>query len=192
MLITLNVNSAILFTWMVLVIVWLAGLASTKATVHKQPTAARTLHVAILLLGYFMVGLKWFGVGWLGMRFAPSLPSLPLVGLALTIAGCLFAIWARLTLGANWSGRATVKADHELIVKGPYALARHPIYTGLLVAFAGTALTFGEWRCVVGFALIASGFAIKMTQEERLMMQTFPLEYPKYRQRVKALIPGVL
>lgn len=187
-----TIHSAILFTWLVLGIVWLAGLRFTKRTMRAQPKAARMFHVAILLLGYFMLGLRRFGVGWLGARFVPSTETLPVIGLALTIAGCLFAIWARLTLGANWSGRATVKVDHELVVKGPYALARHPIYTGLLVAFAGTALAGGEWRCVVGFALVAFGFALKMTQEEHLMMQTFPEAYPRYRQRVKALIPGIL
>ena len=96
-----------------------------------------------------------------------------------------------MTLGNNWSGRATVKAGHELIVSGPYSLARHPIYTGLLLASIGTALATAEWRCILGLALIVSGFAAKIGQEEKLMMQTFPDAYPRYRQRVKALIPGV-
>jgi protein-S-isoprenylcysteine O-methyltransferase Ste14 len=110
----------------------------------------------------------------------------------LTIAGCLFAIWARITLGANWSGRATVKAGHELITAGPYALARHPIYTGLLTACIGTAIGYGERRCLVGLLLIVLGFVIKMGQEERLMLETFPDAYAAYRRRVKALVPGVL
>jgi protein-S-isoprenylcysteine O-methyltransferase Ste14 len=125
------------------------------------------------------------------MRFLSAAPALGYIGLALTAAGCGFAIWARLTLGSNWSGRATVKAGHELIVSGPYALARHPIYTGLLVAAAGTALARGEWRCILGIALIIIAFLIKMSHEEKLMLQTFPDAYPRYRQRVKALIPGL-
>jgi protein-S-isoprenylcysteine O-methyltransferase Ste14 len=126
------------------------------------------------------------------MRFLPSVPGLPLAGLALTITGCAFAIWARLTLGANWSGRATVKAGHELVIKGPYALARHPIYTGLLLASVGTGLAIGEWRCLLGLALLAIVFIAKIGQEEKLMLQTFPEAYPRYRRCVKALIPGLL
>lgn len=97
-----------------------------------------------------------------------------------------------MTLGANWSGRATVKAGHELIVRGPYALAHHPIYTGLLLALAETILALGRWRGLVGFAIVVAALAVKMRQEKRLMEQTFPTDYPAYRQRVKALIPGVL
>ena len=121
----------------------------------------------------------------------PETRLFEIAGFVLTLAGCLFAVWARVTLGGNWSGRATVKADHQLIVSGPYSLARHPIYTGLLLAATGTALAHGEWRCVLGIALIVLAFAIKIGQEEKLMLQTFPHAYPQYRQRVKALIPGV-
>ncbi len=70
-------------------------------------------------------------------------------------------------------------------------MARHPIYTGLLLAAAGTALARGEWRCILGIVLIALAFAIKIGQEEKLMLETFPLAYPQHRQRVKALIPGL-
>jgi len=123
--------------------------------------------------------------------FPGSFPT-QYAGLAVTAAGCLFAIWARLTLGANWSGRATVKQDHQLIVEGPYRLARHPIYTGLSLASLGTALAIGEWRCVLGLIIILLALLVKMSQEERLMMETFPQAYPQYRRRVKALIPGLI
>jgi protein-S-isoprenylcysteine O-methyltransferase Ste14 len=55
----------------------------------------------------------------------------------------------------------------------------------------GTALAVGEWRCILGLIIIVLMFLVKMSQEERLMMETFPAAYPEYRQRVKALIPGV-
>lgn len=188
---TLNVQAAIGYTWETLGLVWLVGLAFTKRTIRSLPSGARIFHLALAMLGFFLLGSAFFDVGWLGRRFLPSDPPLQLAGLCITVAGCLFAIWARVTLGANWSGRATVKADHELIVTGPYALARHPIYTGLLIAAAGTGLASGKMRCLLGFMLITLALFIKMSQEERLMVQTFPVAYPAYRRRVKALIPGV-
>lgn len=188
---TFNLNAAIGYCWAVLAFVWLVGLAFTKRTVRSQAAGSRLFHMALALLGFMLVGSRYFRQGWLGVRFLPDTPLLAAAGFALTLAGCLFAIWARVTLGGNWSGRATVKANHELVVSGPYSLARHPIYTGLLLAAAGTALARGEWRCILGIALISLAFAVKIGQEEKLMLLTFPHAYPQYRQRVKALIPGV-
>lgn len=188
---TFNVDSAIGYTWEALGLVWLVGLAFTKRTVRSQSYGTRVFHLALVLLGFALTGSQYFRQGWLGMRFLPDTPAWAVTGLALTLVGCLFATWARLTLGSNWSGRATVKAGHELVVSGPYALARHPIYTGLLLAAGGTGLAHGEWRCILGIVLLGLAFAIKIAQEEKLMLQTFPLAYPQYRRRVRALIPGV-
>jgi len=187
----LNVDAAIRYAWEALALVWLVGLAFTKRTVRSQAPGTRLFHLALIVLGFTLLSDRWLTQGWLGMRFLPSLHSLAVVGLALTIAGCAFAIWARLVLGSNWSGRATVKADHQLMTGGPYAIARHPIYTGLLVAVVGTALADGEWHAFMAVITILLAFVVKMSQEERLMIQTFPAEYPAYRHRVKALIPGI-
>ena len=184
--------SAIGYTWESLAVVWLIGLAFTKRVVRRQPAAARLFTLAVALTGFSLLGSTWFSGSWLATRFLPQNGLLEFSGLAITIAGCLFAIWARIALGGNWSGQATVKADHELVTRGPYALARHPIYTGLLAGAIGTAIAVGEIRCIAGTVLIVLAFIIKMSQEESLMTQTFPEEYPRYRQRVKALIPGVL
>ena len=190
---TWDADAVTMLSWEALGIVWLIGLAFTKRTVKAQPDATRVFQMAVILLGYCLLGLgsNWLQSGWLGMRYLPVNFAFREVGAAMTLAGCLFAIWARVTLGGNWSGRATVKEGHTLIVKGPYAIARHPIYTGLLLASFGTALAVGQWRCILGLAILVPMFLVKMSQEERLMMETFPAAYPEYRQRVKALIPGV-
>ena len=150
----INVSSAIAYPWEALGLVWLAGMAFTKRTVVRQPGGARLFHLALVLIGFTLLGSHWFEYGWFATRFMPYARAVEFIGLALTIAGCLFAIWARLTLGSNWSGQATVKAGHELVAKGPYALARHPIYTGLVTASFGTVLAIGEMRCIFGFVII--------------------------------------
>ncbi|MDE3148737.1 MAG: isoprenylcysteine carboxylmethyltransferase family protein [Acidobacteriota bacterium] len=159
---------------------------------RSQSEGTRIFHLALAFLGFALLGSHWFESGWLGTHFVPAARGVQLAGLALTLAGCLFAGWARIVLGGNWSGRVTVKAGHELVVTGPYALARHPIYTGIAVASAGTALAVGEWRCLVGIVVILLALLVKMSQEERLMAQAFPEAYPLYCRRVKALIPGLL
>lgn len=189
---TFNAYSAIVWTWEALGLLWLVGYAFTKRTERVQSLGARDLYIALGLLGFAMLGFSWFDRGWLGMRFVPEGKDIILAGFLLTLAGALFAAWARLTLGANWSSRPSIKSGHELIIRGPYALARHPIYSGLLTAAAGTALAVGKWRAIFGLAFLLFAFALKMGKEEQLMMQTFPDKYPSYRKRVKALIPGVL
>lgn len=186
-----RIDSIILYMWIALGLFWLAGMMFTKRTARAQPLGARSLHLIIVLPGYLLLVDPRFAIGWLGARFAPAEPATWITGLAITVAGCLFAACARLTLGANWSGRVTLKQDHELVTSGPYALARHPIYTGLILGAAGTALAIGEWRCAIGLVLVAFAFVTKIRQEEPVMLQAFPDAYPAYRKRVKALIPGI-
>ncbi|UWZ84173.1 methyltransferase family protein [Occallatibacter riparius] len=189
---TIDIHAAIGGTWATLGLVWAVGFPFTRKTVRSQPSGARVFHLALALLGFSLLGSTWFRAGWLGQRFMTDSRELALAGVLMTMIGCAFAIWARITLGANWSGRATVKAGHELITSGPYAVARHPIYTGLLTACVGSMIASGEWRCVLGLVMVTLALAIKIGQEERLMLETFPQAYAAYRQRVKALIPGVL
>jgi len=190
----LHLDSWIQYTWEILGTVWLIGLAFTKRNVSPGTGSGFSilLQRVVFVLGFFLVASDLFQRGWLGTAFLAETYAMQATGFFLTVLGCLFAIWARLALGANWSGTANVKQGHQLIVKGPYRLTRHPIYTGILVACVGTALGIGQWRCLAGLIVISLGLVLKMSQEERLMMATFPEGYPQYRRRVKALIPGIL
>lgn len=113
------------------------------------------------------------------------------IGLSLDLAGIALAIWARLTLGDNWSGFITVKRGHTLVQRGPYAVIRHPIYTGLLLAMAGTALTVGRAASYLGVALGLAAFLIRVRDEDAVMAEEFPAAHRTYRARTKALIPFV-
>jgi protein-S-isoprenylcysteine O-methyltransferase len=101
----------------------------------------------------------------------------------------LFAGWARLFLGGNWSSNVTLKQNHTLVQSGPYRIVRHPIYTGLLVALLGTAVVLGELRCFLGVLLAAIAWKIKSMSEETLMVQQFGDQYARYREQVKGLVP---
>jgi len=92
----------------------------------------------------------------------------------------------------NWSQAVTLKEDHELITSGPYALVRHPIYTGLLIAFAGSAIARGEWRGLLAVALVFVALWRKLKLEERWMRSHFGEAYETYSRRVSALLPYVI
>jgi protein-S-isoprenylcysteine O-methyltransferase Ste14 len=189
-----DIPAAIATMWKALGVIWLVGMVWQRpaAIVLRQSRSSWLFQTAIAALGFGLLVTNWFRFGWLAARFVPQSLWVEYAGFALTLAGCLFAIWARVVLGGNWSSQITLQQGHSLIEEGPYTLARHPIYLGFVLAFVGTVLVVGEVRALFGLVLILVRLAWKMSQEEKLMLQAFPSEYPEYRRRVKALIPGVL
>ena len=128
--------------------------------------------------------------GWLGQTVVPwQGHGQYLAGLVLVALGLGFSAWARALLGRNWSGTVTVKTGHELIVAGPYRLVRHPIYTGLLLAFLGTAVAQDQWRALLALLLVWLSFWRKWRLEEHFMQDTFGDRYRAYRAKVPAVVP---
>lgn len=128
----------------------------------------------------------------LNHRVIPHVEALAWSGALLCIVGLIFCIWARFTLGRNWSAVVTLKGGHELITSGPYAFVRHPIYTGLLTMFVATVIVFGHIAAMIAMPLVFVSFWIKLHHEETLMLNQFPNEYPAYQRRVKRLIPFII
>jgi len=130
-----------------------------------------------------------------GSRIAFQAPihSIPLgiLGDILCAAGVAFAIWARVHLGRNWGMPMTLREGHELVTSGPYALVRHPIYTGFLLAMLGSAFAVDPYWIII-FVLAGIYFICSARTEEKAMVKQFPGEYPAYMKRTKMLIPFVL
>jgi protein-S-isoprenylcysteine O-methyltransferase Ste14 len=116
---------------------------------------------------------------------------LQVVGTVLFAAGLALAVWARIYLGQNWGMPMTRKEEPELVTSGPYRYVRHPIYSGLLLAVLGTALATNLYLLI---ALVIAGayFVYSASVEERLMTDSFPGAYGKYKAATKMLIPFVL
>jgi protein-S-isoprenylcysteine O-methyltransferase Ste14 len=121
----------------------------------------------------------------------PLVMSFQWIGLLLGWIGLGWTVWARHTLGKNWSGRVTLKQNHELIQRGPYAWVRHPIYAGLLLFLFGTVLITGQLFSLIGLILSATGYWLKLQMEEELLKKAFPEEYVNYAHRVKRIFPGI-
>jgi len=171
---------------------WWAASFNVKAAARREPMLSRVLHIAPLVLAVFLLFPQRSPIEALGEPFMPAAVWSFWVGAALTTVGLLFAVWARVHIGRNWSGTITVKEDHDLITSGPYSLVRHPIYTGLLLALSGFALARGEWRGIVAVALATWAFWRKLRIEERWMREQFGAAYEEYSRRVAALIPFVV
>jgi protein-S-isoprenylcysteine O-methyltransferase Ste14 len=171
---------------------WIAAARNVKATRRRESYASRLGQIVPIVFAAALLALDRQELGGLGARFLPDTPAVYWIGLLMAGAGLGFAVWARAHLGSNWSARVTVKEDHELIRSGPYAIVRHPIYTGLLFALLGTAISFGQWRGLVAFACVTISLLLKLRTEERFMRETFPDQYPRYRAEVSTLIPFVV
>jgi protein-S-isoprenylcysteine O-methyltransferase Ste14 len=178
--------------WTSLVLVWAAGSFKTKRAARTESRVSRGIELAFVLSAYALLFSSYASVGPLAIRFVPVSLTIEYVGVAIAFFGAAVAIWARLLLGRNWSAAVTIKENHELIRRGPYAFVRHPIYSGLLLAFAGTAITVGEVRGLVAVILAFIGWRMKSRVEEAFMMAQFGAEYEKYSNEVKALVPFVL
>lgn len=109
---------------------------------------------------------------------------------AVAALGLLFTWWARLYLGRLWSSSVTQKTVHRVVDTGPYAIVRHPIYTGLIAAVFATAAMNGAVVGLAGAALMTVGFWLKARLEERFLRQQLGAgAYDSYRRRVPMLIP---
>lgn len=181
----------IVWLWIALAVVWAAWASGAKRTTRREPAAASVLHLAILMLSLGLVFKTSFRPGPLNAFFIAPTPFVEWAGLALTAAGIGIAVFARAFLGRNWSGTVTVKADHRLVRRGPYAVVRHPIYSGLTLALLGTALFYARVGALLGVALAVFGWRLKSYTEEAFMEREFGAEYAEYKRRVRALIPMV-
>lgn len=179
-------------SWAVYCIVWLVASFAVKRDVAQKQNWWRRwwllrLAAAFVAVGIVNVLLRSGGYSWQ----SAAIPNRYLLdaGALLTFCGIALAIWARLYLGRNWSGSPSLKEDHALVTSGPYALVRHPIYTGILVAIFGSSLASPVWFIL--FVIVGSMFIRRIGIEEKLMMQTFPQLYPDYKKHTFALVPWV-
>jgi protein-S-isoprenylcysteine O-methyltransferase Ste14 len=177
--------------WILFAVIWLLAAFATKHTVYQESRLQRLRYTMPILLGGFLLTKGHRLSDPLNHRVIPHVEALAWTGVVLCIAGLAFCIWARFTLGRNWSGVVTLKGGHELITSGPYTLVRHPIYTGLLTMFVATVIVLGHFAGIIAMPFVFVSFWIKLRHEEKLMLKQFSNEYAAYQQRVKRLIPFV-
>lgn len=180
---------ALLTIWMVWLIIWCVWALRTKSVQKGESVVSEAAHQLPLIVALVMLWPWRLPFGLLGGQI---LPPLHWAGVALTASGMLFMVWARISIGTNWSGRVTIKQEHELIDRGPYGVVRHPIYTGLLAAYVFTGLTWGDWRGLVAVLIALAALWRKLRLEESFLTEQFGDAYRDYRKRTWALMPYIL
>jgi protein-S-isoprenylcysteine O-methyltransferase Ste14 len=181
---------SIVVCWCAFAATWLAaenhnlGRAPEERTRSWFGTAVPPALIIVVVVNLAVPRTEWRSLAFYA-------PPVRILGLVILLAATAFTIWARLALGVMWSGAPAVKQEHKLRTSGPYNVTRHPIYTGMLGMLLGCLLVSGGGRWIVPFPVFLVLLEIKLHIEERLMQAEFPDDYPRYRQRVPQLVPGL-
>lgn len=175
--------------WIAFLIYWRIKAVDTKTTQRLEPAASGILRLLAILIAVVLLSTTRIPVRWLYIQLWPAGFWPFWLGAAVTVAGLLFAIWARVHLGRNWSSSVTIKEGHELITSGPYAMARHPIYTGILTGFLGTVIALSQMRGLIAFVLIFLVLWLKLRREEQWMRSQFGETYAAYAHKTASLVP---
>jgi protein-S-isoprenylcysteine O-methyltransferase Ste14 len=174
---------ALTLIWLAWVVSWVAAASWAAKTVERPrgQTAYRILTTLglVLLFFFWRVPRVWrFDNGW----------QWALAGVA--ALGFVLCWWARLHMGKLWSASITFKEDHRVVDNGPYALVRHPIYTGISLAAFATALQEGSLIALAGAAILTWGWYVKARIEEDFLRTELGAQaYDAYAARVPMLVP---
>ena len=178
--------------WIAFFIYWRIKAVNTKTTQRLEPVASRILRVVTLLIAIVLFSTTRIPLRWLYLQPWPAGLWPFWLGATVMVVGLLFAVWARVCLGGNWSSEVTIKQGHELITTGPYAVVRHPIYTGILTGLLGTAIALSQVRGFIAFVLCFLILWLKLRMEEQWMRSQFGETYATYAHQTAALVPYLL
>ncbi|MBR0777097.1 isoprenylcysteine carboxylmethyltransferase family protein [Bradyrhizobium diazoefficiens] len=148
----------------------------------------------VFMVVFVAAMLAWLAaMGLDRRRHASDMPvTLHAVGFVLFLAATILILRV---FRANSFAAPVVKLQSEraqrVISTGPYAHVRHPMYSGMMLFFAGMPLLLGSWWGLAMLPLFLALFAIRIRIEERTLRDGLP-GYADYAGRVRyRLLPGV-
>jgi protein-S-isoprenylcysteine O-methyltransferase Ste14 len=178
------VDFVIVIGWVVFWAYWLFSARNIKPG-RDQGSWFTGIRVGVIILIVFLGRSVGFGP-----HKAQESWALAGAGVAIWLLGLAFAVWARLYIGRNWGMPMTQAENPELVTTGPYHFVRHPIYTGIILGAAGTALAITLFG-LIAVVVLAGFFIYSAASEERYLTKMFPDAYPDYKRHSKMLIPFV-
>jgi protein-S-isoprenylcysteine O-methyltransferase Ste14 len=188
---TTSAGQFIAVCWLTFFIVWIVAAFWTKRTVERAGWWSGWWMWVILAA--FVLSRRRAVPFAGGATMWHATETLGIVADVIAGIGLFVALWARASLGTNWSADVVFKERHELIERGPYRFVRHPIYTGVLLMLFGTVILSGRLMGLILLGISIVGLSVKARREERLLTRRFPEAYRRYRAKVKAaIIPFVI
>lgn len=179
---------AMLVLWAFWAITWFIAAIWSKRASARPGFASELGYRVLTAIGAVIFFVLPQRVASSQLWATPGAVMWALVGLE--AAGFAFCWWARIHLGSLWSSTVTRKEGHRIVDTGPYAIVRHPIYTGIITALIATTLARGTSLAIVGAGLIILGLWMKARLEEQFLRRELGENaYDAYRRRVPMLVP---
>lgn len=175
--------------WVLLNLYWALASRKMKPALGGVTVGGVTAWL-FSLMEFVVYALPLSSVPLLGWRWAPHFATVEVLGAMMCALGVGFAIWSRHVLAGSWNNIPRLRDAHALVTHGPYAIVRHPIYFGFMLSTVGLILVLLEVRALVLFVDLVVFFR-KMEPEEKILRQTYPIEYPEYELKVKRLLPFI-
>jgi len=177
----------------------LAGMA--RGLRRPQGRTTGLARQIMTLPDYLLISGGFFGTCYLLWRPLPLALSAPArtvtlaLGALLLFPGLALVLWGRFTLGEMYnvssSMGAQLYADHRLITHGPFALVRHPMYLGIILASAGGLLIYRTWTLLFTTVTFL-GLALRARREEQALAAEFGEQWEEYCRQVPGWIPRIL
>src|SRR5215211_6103264 len=140
----------------------------------------------VAFLAIFLVSAFDHRFGWSDVPLVAVV-----VGDLLLVVGLLIVF---LVFRANTFAAATIDVDNaqRVIATGPYALVRHPMYSGALLILLGTPPALGSWWGLLPVVLLAAVIIWRLLDEGAVLTRRLP-GYAAYRRSVRwRLVPGIV
>lgn len=149
-----------------------------------------------LALLWIMIALGLSAGNFIRFSSAGSIGAPPAlfqsVALAFLLSGLALRWIAILTLGRFFTPNVAIHPGQRVIRTGVYRYIRHPAYSGLLLAFLGLGVAFGNWlSLLVIFIPIMAALLYRIRVEESALVEMLGREYADYRKATKRLVPGI-
>lgn len=127
----------------------------------------------MVMVALFLVGgdLLLAGGTWLGAVAVP--PVVVVCGLVGMVGGSALFVWARRSLGGNYSPCFASRRPYSVVRHGAYRWLRHPMYVGNLATIAGAVAASGSWLLGIAWSVVACAYW-RAARDENALLHAVP------------------
>jgi protein-S-isoprenylcysteine O-methyltransferase Ste14 len=146
------------------------------------------------LKGYLFVAAQFAALTVIVLAPAGDLPwrgnpVTEFFGQVLVLGGLGLVVWAGIALGRSLTAHPMPNSRSALQTDGPYRIARHPIYSGLLSFAIGAAIAGASWLHIAAALTLIVVLTAKARFEEAFLVELYGDAYITYARHVGRFVP---
>jgi protein-S-isoprenylcysteine O-methyltransferase Ste14 len=160
---------------------------------QRAAGAADAKSVQVIIVAQAIAGIGAWPLAWVrGLQFPAHRASVFLTGVVVVVAGSLLRRHCWRTLGPSFTGDVRASADQPIVVRGAYAILRHPAYAAGILMNTGLGIALGSWAAtaILGIAAFLA-YSYRIVVEERALVAAIGEPYRQFMRTRKRLIPFV-